>query len=47
MKRILVLALVSLTLASCGSTKTINDLAVSNPIHSKIDISAVADDKIT
>ena len=46
MKRILALTLVGLTLASCGSTKTVNDLAVSNPIHSIIDISAVTDDRV-
>jgi len=46
MKQILALILVSLTLASCGSKNIVNDLAVSNPIHSEINISAVTDDKV-
>ncbi len=46
MKRITALTLVGLILTSCGSTKIVNDLAIDNPIHSKIDISAVTNDKV-
>ena len=46
MKQIIVLILFTLTLASCGSKNLVNDLAISNPVNSEINISKVTDDKV-
>lgn len=46
MKQIIALMFFSLILASCGSKNLVNDLAISNPIHSEINISGVTDDKV-
>jgi len=46
MKQIIALMFFALILASCGSKNLVNDLAISNPIHSEINISGVTDDKV-
>ena len=46
MKQIIVLMFFSLILASCGSKNLVNDLAISNPIHTEINISGVIEDKV-
>ncbi|NND53037.1 MAG: peptidase M61, partial [Flavobacteriaceae bacterium] len=46
MKRIISIFCISILLASCGSTKSINDLATDNPINTYIDLMAVTDDKV-
>jgi predicted metalloprotease with PDZ domain len=46
-KNILITLFAVLLLASCGTTKTtIDDLAISNPIETAIDLSKVVDDKV-
>ncbi len=47
MKNYLAILGLSIILVSCGSAKpTVNDLAVSNPIETALDLTAVVDDKV-
>jgi len=47
MKNYLAILSLSIILVSCGSAKpTVNDLAVSNPIETALDLTAVVDDKV-
>ena len=46
MKQLFALVLIGLTFVACGSKSTTNDLAISNPIKTSINISEVSDDKL-
>ena len=46
MKKLLVSFGVAAILSACGSSNTVNDLAVSNPINTTIDLTKVVDDKV-
>ena len=46
MKKLLLGFSVTALLASCGTTKTVNDLAINNPINTTINLTTVTDDKV-
>ncbi len=46
MKKLLVSFGIAAVLSACGSTNTVDDLAVNNPIVSAIDLTKVVNDKV-